>query len=578
MPCGDCWPRSIRPRPPARGRWTRCWDRLDGLRRQHPELARGRFDLTRLTRSVLHLDPGEQLTDATVTELLRVALQRPRAASLAELSAYHLATHGEGLFADRYRLPTGAQSRPAGWNWSADGIPGDADLGVAAQVVEREDGTRAEKLIDTPWGAAYLYSASSGPSWISLPGFGGRLRRVPFEVFTELPAFDPDTARVPQGTDLLLAMPQVSSRGIHLADGLVSRYGMNVLSSSGRLEWTRTAEDPDRSVLAITARERQEPLGGWLRRDPETVRAVAARGLGDAAHWSRRVSYWPLVGDDNRLIGYASMDFAEENDGGWDTTSFYSRFTAGTPVEKYVIRYADADRLEARTVPWVAQALPSPVFGVAHGLAGTTAWHTPRGTRTTSGPETGRLVAGLVALTGLPDSHPFVMDHCYGMMPRQPGTLGEEGASVHDTDPGGADPLFDRSEADHVADALGRTVLSHRHVSTVGVSPTCRCPASVPTRACSRCNWTRASRSCPRSTCSPSRSPVPGAKRWTRSPGAWACTRAPGRRPPRSGARPWGWCGCCARPSSPSRTATGTTVPLTRTHCPCGIPTTRGDD
>ncbi|MBU6535496.1 lonely Cys domain-containing protein [Streptomyces mayonensis] len=441
-------------------------ERLDRLRRQHPALRRGGFDLAELTRGVLHLDPGEALTDYTITELLRVAAQRPQAQSLAELSAYHLATFGEGLFADRYRLPAGAQGRPSGWNWHPEGVPADADLSVAAQVVERADGMLEETLVPAPWGPAYLYSASSGVSWISLPGFGGRMRRVPFEVFTEVPAFDPDAARVPEGTDRLLAMSAVSSRGIHLADGLVARYGVNVLSTSGRLGWTRPDGDSDRSVLAITARERQDPLGGWLRRDPETVRAAAARGLGDAAYWSRNLSYWPIIGSDHRLIGYISMDFAEEGDGGWKTTSFYARFTAGRPAEKYVIRYDEGERVEARPVPWVVQNLPTPVFGVAHGLAGCTAWHTPHGTLTTSGPESGRRVAALVALTGLPDNHPFVMDHCYGEMPRQPGTLGEEGESVHDTDPRGADPLVDRSEAEHVADALRKTVFSQRYEST----------------------------------------------------------------------------------------------------------------
>lgn len=308
----------------------------------------------------------------------------------------------------------------------------------------------------------HLYSADGDAEEVSLPGYAGRMRQWPFEVLSKAVALDPDLARVPKDAHVLLVVPQISAQGIHAADGLVTGLDRTVWSTSGKPGWDVPDSDPAqiRPVLTLTAPEDRGPRGGWLRRDPDTVRTVAELGLGDAAHWSRKVIFWPVIGADHRLQGYSSDDFSEQADEGWWSTAFFAEFTFGRPARSYVIEDPDESRWEALQLPWVQLEQPAPLFADNHGRPGFTIWHTPHGQMRTSGRRSGRMVQALLALTGPSGDYSVFKSQCFGAMPStrtrrgttEPGLLGQE--------PRGADPLVDVPEIQHMADVPGTTVYS----------------------------------------------------------------------------------------------------------------------
>lgn len=281
---------------------------LDSLRRKDPALRTGPYDADALARLILHLPPGTAV-DGTARkalyDLVTEAHRAGRATSLATLGAYHAAR--QGLFRSRHRFvaprPDGKGQRAAGLDWLG---MADKNLNLARLQVKtvRQDGTERTRERSTPWPEddVYLVAADGAHDKVTVPWPDGMTRDLGIDEFVELMALDPELARLPEDTAIVLVVPHGGDRDVELLRKLADRTGRLVLGHSR--EVTLVAGPGGRPLVHVT-HTRGKPEGDWVPGEPEMV----ADADENVPSWYHKVVSTPVINADTReQSGRASLD------------------------------------------------------------------------------------------------------------------------------------------------------------------------------------------------------------------------------------------------------------------------------
>ncbi|KUJ65468.1 lonely Cys domain-containing protein [Streptomyces globisporus] len=240
--------------------------RLGALRRAvtGSPLREGPFDLDAVTRYVLGLSEREAVTKVQRGELFRVALDENMegARSLAGLAAFRLVL--DGVFCVARTLPRTGGSR--GRNWTGGRIR-ELDTSQAVGVAQQPYGVPPLGEADP---APYVVlAAEGGHDHVVVLDGDGTPHRVTTEVFAELLALDPLLAGLPDGTPVVLLVPEAGARGLDLPRAVADRTGRTTWATSGRLRFTPQTEGGP----AVVSPEHRpgETAGAWGFSEPGEV-------------------------------------------------------------------------------------------------------------------------------------------------------------------------------------------------------------------------------------------------------------------------------------------------------------------
>ncbi|WP_416222854.1 lonely Cys domain-containing protein [Streptomyces sp. VB1] len=250
--------------------------RLDALRRAvtGSPLREGPFDLDAVTRYVLGLGEREAVTKVQRGELFRVALDEnvEGARSLAGLAAFRLVL--DGVFSVARTLPRTGGSR--GRNWTGGRIR-ELDMSQAVGVAQQPYGVPPLGEADP---APYVVlAAEGGHDHVVVLDGDGTPHRVTTEVFAELLALDPLLAGLPDGTPVVLLVPEAGARGLDLPRAVADRTGRTTWATSGRGGRAIPSPPNPGSTTAVPvpgARELLHGLSGRRVGRPRGRRAAAA--------------------------------------------------------------------------------------------------------------------------------------------------------------------------------------------------------------------------------------------------------------------------------------------------------------
>ncbi|WSQ89876.1 lonely Cys domain-containing protein [Streptomyces globisporus] len=210
--------------------------RLDALRRAvtGSPLREGPFDLDAVTRYVLGLGEREAVTKEQRGELFRVALDE-NVEGARSLAAFRLVLDGVSCVART--LPRTGGSR--GRNWTGGRIR-ELDTSQAVGVAQQPYGVPPLGEADP---APYVVlAAEGGHDHVVVLDGDGTPHRVTTEVFAELLALDPLLAGLPDGTPVVLLVPEAGARGLDLPRAVADRTGRTTWATSGRLRFTPQTE------------------------------------------------------------------------------------------------------------------------------------------------------------------------------------------------------------------------------------------------------------------------------------------------------------------------------------------------
>jgi hypothetical protein len=422
--------------------------RLDTLRLAltGSPLRNGPFDLDAVARYVLGLGAHEAVTRTQRGRLLRVAMDEAveGARSLAGPAALRLAL--DGVFSVAHTLPRTGGS--LGRNWTGDRI---RNLDTTGAVGPAQQPYGVPPLGGTDPAPYVVLAPRGGHDHVVVLDGGGAPHEVPTEVFAELLALDPLLAGLPDGTPVVLLVPEAGARGLELPRAVADRTGRTTWATSGGLRFTPQTEQGPAAVSAEHLPGRT--AGVWSVSGPGEV--LDPDDLRDAPAWeSGVVSYTHVSG--GRSTGRFVYHPAEAalSEGLMrkmpETTELWHRDQAAGVLIK------DPD-----PVPWAGRPA---YFFAAHGLPGWTDMVQENGAshfvRSTAA---GGFLKRRPSVARLSDDHVIVMDECWHATPGGPDFVNEDSAPA----PWIPDPLGTVGDAQHTANETGRTVFASTRPSGI---------------------------------------------------------------------------------------------------------------
>ncbi|GGQ91073.1 hypothetical protein GCM10010280_43450 [Streptomyces pilosus] len=266
---------------------------IESARAGHPRFGTA-LDLDGVTRTLLHLTPGEPVDAARHYDALTLASsahRRGRGGSLDAIAAYGLTRQGY----PRQSALSGDDNAPYGRNWT--GRPG---ISLHMDVVADPQGVHP-----SPWGpTAYAVVAQRNADGMLLADG----RPVSDEEFAELVLHDP--GRRPD-VPVVVLIADEDGRNEALARVIADRTGTRAWFTYGDLRLEAAPSGRRVPVLAAPA-SGSDPAGTWIPADPglvpddpaATVRAVNGTVFPDAD-----IHSYPLVTVDGQtLTGRAFLD------------------------------------------------------------------------------------------------------------------------------------------------------------------------------------------------------------------------------------------------------------------------------